>query len=147
MPNLSIFLDSSALMAGIISSQGASRTLPILSEEGRINLVVTEQVIVEVERNIAKKVPKALHLSREMILKAKLLIHRDPSVDELTDHRDWISHPADLPILVAAVKAQVNFFVTLNTHHFLDDPLVALRSGLTLATPGEVLKKIKPILE
>jgi hypothetical protein len=35
---------------------------------------------------------------------------------------DWNSHTADAPILVAAAQAEVDYLVTLNRKHFLDDP-------------------------
>ena len=58
MPKIDLFLDSSALMAGIISAQGAARALLLLGEDEKIILTVSEQVIAEVESNIALKLPK-----------------------------------------------------------------------------------------
>ncbi len=55
-----IFLDSSALIAGVISSTGASRALLLLAEAEIITLTVSEQVIVESERSLSRKVPQAL---------------------------------------------------------------------------------------
>ena len=60
MPRATLFLDSSALVAGILSAQGAARALLLLAEVGVIALVVSEQVIAETERAIARKVPRAL---------------------------------------------------------------------------------------
>ncbi len=54
-----------------------------------------------------------------------------------------ISHAADVPILLAAMKAGVDFLVTLNRRHFLDDPEVAARSGLRLGTPGDALAWVR----
>ena len=52
---MKIFLDSSALIAGIVSDQGAARALLLIGEDEKIILTVSEQVIVEVERNIARR--------------------------------------------------------------------------------------------
>ena len=134
-----IFFDSSALIAGMISSEGASRALLLLSENGKIASTVSEQVVAEVERNIARKAPKILTYVREMILRAHIRIVRDPSPNDVQQHLDWISHPADVPILVAAVQAQVYAIATLNTRHFIDDPRVAQLSGLRIGMPGDVL--------
>ncbi len=134
-----IFLDSSALIAGIISAQGAARVLLLLAENEKIELSVSEQVIAEVERNLARKAPRALPVAREMILCANIQILRDPKPADVRSHMDWISHAADVPILVAAVHAQVDFLVTLDVHHFIDDPEVAQRSGLRIGTPGDAL--------
>lgn len=138
-----IFLDSSALMAGIVSSQGAARVLLLLAEDEKIALLVSEQVIAEVERNIARKMPRALPLVREMILRANVQILRDPRPEEVQLRKNWISHAADVPILVAAAAAKVDFLATLNQRHFLDDPEVAKRSGLRIGTPGDALAWVR----
>ena len=74
-----IFFDSSALIAGIVSAQGAARALLLLAEDEKILITVSEQVIAEVERNIARKAPKAVPLARELILRANIRILRDPA--------------------------------------------------------------------
>jgi predicted nucleic acid-binding protein len=143
MPKIEIFFDSSALIAGIVSAQGAARALLLLAEDEKILISVSEQVVVEVERNIARKGPKALPFAREMILAANLRILRDPTITEVRECQDWIAHPADVPVLVAAAHARVNFFVTLNTKHFIDDTGVSRRSGLRMGTPGDALAWVR----
>lgn len=143
MPRIKVFLDSSALIAGIISPVGASRALLMLAEDQKISALVSEQVIAEVERNLARKVPQALPFAREQILSANLLILRDPSPAEVARYMDWISHPPDVPILVAVLKAQVDFLCTLNTNHFILDPNVANKSGSRIGTPGDCLNWVR----
>jgi predicted nucleic acid-binding protein len=143
MPKIEVFFDSSALIAGIVSGQGAARALLLLAEDEKILISVSEQVIAEVERNIARKAPKAVPFARELILHANIRILRDPQLSELLDHQDWIRHPADVPILVVAARARVDFLVTLNTKHFIDDPDVSSRSGLRIGTPGDALEWVR----
>jgi predicted nucleic acid-binding protein len=143
MSGIDLFLDSSALIAGIFSQTGASRDLLLLGEDGKVQLTASKQVIIETERNLAKKVPKVLPFAREIILTAKIRIHPDPTHEEVQEHMDWISHPSDVPILVAAVKAEVDFLVTLNRRHFIDDPKVAIRSELRIGTPGDALAWVR----
>lgn len=140
---IDVFLDSSALIAGIVSSQGAARALLLLGENGKINLAVSEQVIAEVERNLARKAPEALPFARALILSANIRILRDPPAEEVQTHLDWIGHAADVPILLAARRANVDFLVTLNTRHFLNDPEVSRRSGLRIGTPGDGLAWVR----
>jgi len=143
MPKPDVFLDSSALIAGIVSEHGAARALLQLGEAEHIFLTVSEQVIAEVERNLARKAPKALPFAREMIIRANVRIRRDPSPTAVSEHLDWISHAADVPILVAARQAKVDYLATLNTRHFLKDPGVSQRSGLRLGTPGDALAWVR----
>jgi predicted nucleic acid-binding protein len=138
-----IFFDSSALIAGIVSTQGAAQALLLLAEDKKILITVSEQVIAEVERNIARKAPKAVPFARELILHANIRILRDPHVEEVLQRQDWISHPADVPILVAATLARVDFLATLNTKHFIDDPEISRHSGLRIGTPGDALAWVR----
>jgi hypothetical protein len=48
-----------------------------------------------------------------------------------------------VPVLVAAVKAKVDFLVTLNGKHFIDDPGVAKNSRLRIGTPGDALHWVR----
>jgi predicted nucleic acid-binding protein len=143
MSKINIFLDSSALFSGIFSLQGAARVLLLLAEDEKISITISEQVVTEVERNLARKIPKILPLAREMILVSHIRIVRDPQTEDVNQHQDWINHPADVPILLAAACARVNFLVTLNTKHFLDDPEVSRRTGLRIGTPGDALAWVR----
>ena len=143
MPKINLFMDSSALMAGIISSEGASRVLLLLAESDQISLAISEQVLAETEHAIARKIPKALPELRQAILASKARIVRDPPPEEVKMHLDLISHPADIPILLAAMKDKTDFLVTLNRKHFLDDPQVVSRSALRIGTPGDALNWVR----
>ncbi len=139
MPEINLFLDSSALIAGIVSTKGAARALLLLAESGHITVTISEQVLAETERTIARKVPLALGDLRQAILASQPRIVRDPSPEDVNAHPNLVSHPADVPILLAAMQAKVDYLVTLNRKHFIDDSGVSKRSGLRIGTPGDVL--------
>jgi hypothetical protein len=50
-----------------------------------------------------------------------------------------INNPNDVPILLAAMKAKVDYLATHNRKQFLGDANVSERSGLRIGTPGDVL--------
>jgi hypothetical protein len=50
-----------------------------------------------------------------------------------------INDPYDIPVLLAAMKAKVDYLATHNPKHFLDDPTVSEKSGLRMGTPGDIL--------
>ena len=137
--SISLFLDSSALFAGIVSPTGATRALMLLAEAGLVRVIVSEQVMAETERALARKAPAALPFYREALRTIGLHIVRDPAPEEVSANLDMIAHRADVPILLAAQKAGVDYLVTLNRKHFIDDPKVAERSGLRIGTPGDSL--------
>lgn len=138
-----LFLDSSALVAGAISADGAARALLVLAEAGRIQLTISEQVVAETERALARTAPSALGYYREALLHSDLRVMHDPAPDQVEARAGLIGHQADVPIELAAMEAGVDFLVTLNRRHFLDDPGVAERSGLRLGTPGDALSWVR----
>ena len=143
---LNIFLDSSALMAGIISKTGAAYVLLELGEQEQVLLTVSEMVVVESERSITKKSPGNLVDLRRVIKAANLKVVDDPSHEEVQANLYLIGDPDDVPILLAAMKAKVDYLATHNRKHFLNDPEVAKRSGLKIGTPGDVLAWLREIL-
>jgi predicted nucleic acid-binding protein len=148
MPPEKLFLDSSALVAAIvsreiISAQGAARALLLLAEVGEITIVVSEQVIAETERTVARKVPQTLPDLRQAIRQSGLHIVRDPSPEQVMEGQHSLAHPPDVAILLAAMQAGVDYLVTLNRKHFLDDPGVAQSSGLRIGTPGDALAWVR----
>lgn len=134
-----IFLDSSALIAGILSSTGGGRALLVLSEIGDVELFVNEHVIAECERSLARKVPQALPALRESIKYARLKILKDPIPTEVQSNLYLIADPGDVPILLSAMQAGADFLVTHNRRHFLDDPQVGEKTGLLIGTPGDAI--------
>ena len=57
MPGPDLFLDSSALFAGVVSATGAARALLMLAEAGTVAITVSEQVVAETERALARRCP------------------------------------------------------------------------------------------
>ena len=139
MPKFNIFLDSSALIAGAISESGAAHVLLNLGESRDIVLTVSELVILESERSVARKSPRNLNDLRKLIKATNLRIVPNPLKEEVEANLYLINDPSDVPILLAAMKAKVHYLATHNRKHFLDDPKVSERSGLRIGTPGDVL--------
>ncbi len=111
--SLRIFLDSNVILSGLVSWRGAPRLiLDILSLDlpalagltGRYNLI-------EIERNIGKKMPEALPVYRRFLPKLKLEVISVPSLEELAPFRGAVGDK-DLPVIVSAVNGQADYFVT-----------------------------------
>ena len=143
MSKFNIFLDSSALIAGVISETGAAHVLLQLGETEDILLTISEMVLVESERSIARKSPRNLNDLRRLFKTANLRIVDDPSKKEVEANLYLIEDPNDVPILLSAMKAKVDYLATHNRKHFLDDPKVSERAGIKIGTPGDVLVWIR----
>lgn len=147
MSKIKVFLDSSAIVAGVISDSGAARVLLVMSENGEIEAFISEQEVAESERTIAKKVPHALPDFRQTLKDANPKIIHNPTQEEIEANLYLIADPDDVPILLAAMKTHVDYLATHNRKHFLADPKVAERSGIKIGTPGDVLVWIRENLK
>jgi hypothetical protein len=92
---------------------------------------------------LARKVPHALPDFRQAIKDAQPKIIKNPTPNQIKDHLYLISDPDDVPILLAAMLAKVDYLATHNRKHFLVDPKVAERAGIRIGTPGDVLSWIR----
>ena len=88
---------------------------------------------------MARKSPSNLTDLRRLIKSSNLRIVSNPSRKEVEANLYLINDPNDVPILIAAMKAKVDYLVTHNRRNFLDDPKAAERSGLRIGNPGEAL--------
>jgi predicted nucleic acid-binding protein len=138
-----LFLDSGALFAGVVSPAGAARALLLLAEAGIVEIVVSEQVVVETEHALARALPHALGPYREALRRTGLRIQRPPSPDAVRARAALVRHSGGVPILVATIHAKVDYFVTLDRRHFIDDPRIAMRAGLRIGTPGDALAWVR----
>lgn len=135
---LRIFVDADVLFAGAASpsEHGASLLVLRMAEITLVEALTSEQVIVEAERNLAEKLPQALPAFR-LIASRCLRVVPDPSPPDLEPHRG-LADPADLPILVAALREGCPWLVTFNVRHYQPG-----HSGVAVLRPGDFLLRVR----
>lgn len=138
-----IFADSSILIAGSASSTGASRVVLTMAEIGLFKLLVSEQVLEECQRNINKKLPKAMPVFNEIIDNTNLEVLPNPSLEKFSAYVDIIE-PKDAPILAAALLVKADRLLSLNTKDFTQE--VAEKTGIIIQTPSEFIQDIRSII-
>lgn len=141
---LKVFIDTSALIAGIVSSGGAARAVLQLVEIGLIEVFVSKQVIVEADRNIEDKLPEMLNEYREFIKFLDPVLVEDPHQKDIKRYITVI-HPDDAPILAAAANAEVDYLITWDRKHFINKN-IHTHSTMKIVTPGEFLKYFRECL-
>jgi len=139
-----VFLDTSALIAGIISGTGAAREVLRLCEAGAVELLLSRQVLTEADRNISEKLPNLLSDYHHLIRQMDPILVEDPSCKEV-QKATRIIHQNDAPILAAAIRVKTDFLVTWNTRHF---QIESVREAVPfpILTPGEFLKEFRKSL-
>lgn len=135
-----IFVDANVLIAGADSRSGASHAVLALAEVGLFKLVTCRQVLDEAERNLRKKLPRALPNFTVQMAQLSLEVTPVPEEEAI---RQWVNiiEAKDAPILAAAFLARPDRFLTLNTRDFTPD--VAVATGLIIQTPGEFIQELR----
>ena len=115
----------------------------VRAEVGLFRLFVSRQVLDEAERNLRKKLPRALPTFAEILATVQIEIVPDPEPSAWQRWEGTIE-AKDAPILEAAVVAEVDRLLTLNTRHFT--PTVAQESGLAIQTPAQFIGELRDLV-
>lgn len=139
-----VFIDANILIAGANSRSGASRAVLLMGEIGLVQLVSSNQALVEAERNIRKKLPKALPNFVEQMTHLQLEVVSDPD-NEVSAQWEHIIEAKDAPILAAAILANVERLITLNTKDFTAE--VAQQTSLIIQTPAQFMQEMRFVVQ
>lgn len=141
-----VFLDSNVLLSGIFSDKGAPRIildlltlgLPILKgATGQYNLM-------EVERNLEKKMPQALPIYKVYLPKLRLEIVGLPSRETIMSMTGTIAEK-DIPVLVSAIACGAQYLITGDKKDF--GKLKNVKGySLEIVGPSEFIETVFPQL-
>ena len=137
-PRPRVFLDSNVIFSGIYSSEGAPGIILEHFVEGRLRVVISQQVLEEVVRTVKEKLPHALPALRRLLVSIPPEIRNDPSPEEVARWAEVIQIE-DASILAAAVAAQPDYLVT-GDKHFFENLGIEEKSGLNVVTPAQFLE-------
>ena len=137
------FLESSALSAGVFSEEGGGRMVLRLGEAGAVRLLVSPQVLAQVEGAIRLKAPNVLTLLALLLDRSDLEVVPKPAKERVDACHSLVGHPADAAVLAAAWEAYADFLITLDQKHFLQNKAVRRGVPFVVGTPGEFLAWLK----
>lgn len=137
---MKIFLDTSVIIAALLSPEGGSAQIVKFCEAKLLQGFISSDVERELFEVVQRKFPEALPYARQLLKIAKLKTVKKIKPSLLRRALPWIGHPQDAKILAAAAQAEVDYLTTLDIRHFLKDPAVAQKSNLKICTPGDFLK-------
>lgn len=135
----SVFLNTSAMFAGIWSAEGGARMILRLGEVGAIRLLVSSQVLGEIEHALRRKAPETLGLLALLLDRSGIEVVPSPTPKAVQDSQALIGHPGDVQMLAAAWTAGVDYFVTLDRKHLLDNQALRDAAPFTVGTSGDFL--------
>lgn len=132
-----LFLDSSVLFTAVNSPIGASAKLFTLKNT---QLIVSQLVLTEVERNVRKKLLD-YHLKRFFVLADKLKIINLSINYSLAKKAGKIIVKKDVFILCQAKQSKADYLITLDKKHFLKEEVRQFIRPTLILTPKEFLKR------
>ncbi|MGA2959244.1 MAG: PIN domain-containing protein [Thermodesulfobacteriota bacterium] len=140
-----VFLDSNVLLSGLFSEKGAPRIildllaldLPVLAgATGRYNLM-------EVERNLKKKMPEALQLYHNYLPRLGLEVVALPGRETVRSMARAIAEK-DVPVLASAIACGAEYLITGDKKDFARLKRSQQRYNLTIVSPSEFVETVFP---
>ena len=135
---LKIFLDTSALLAGLNSPQGAAGVILAACFTKQIVPIISGQVIEEANRNIPLKFPGMMNAWQSFLLIPPMII-KEASSKQIKAAYD-ILPTSDAPILATVIAVKPDALVTWNTKDFMRKSVITA-VNFPILTPGEFLHK------
>lgn len=141
---LRVFLDSNIILSGLLSDKGAPRIILDLLSIGLPFLIglTGRYNLVEIERNLKKKMPGILSVYKAYFPKLNLKIIPLPRKEELKEYFGKVADK-DIPVLVSAIRGKADFLVTGDKQHF-EKLKMRGEYPLRIVTPSELIDSILP---
>ena len=140
-PKPLIFLDTNVLFSAFHSFKGPAGTILEYFIESKLSVVVSQQVLEEIVRNLKLKLPESLPLFQKLLVNTPPKIVKNPSSAEIADWAQVINLE-DASIIASAVAVQPDYLVT-GDKHFFENSKITDRSGLRIVTPAQFIKEFK----
>ena len=141
-----IYLDSSALFAGIWSAAGGARMILRLGEAHALQIFVSSQVLSEVENAVHRKAPETLGFLALLLDQSRVSVLSQPDEETVEACIQIVQHPGDAQVLAAARSSDIDYFVTLDKKHFLENPDLLQAAQFPIGTPGDFLTWFRAML-
>jgi predicted nucleic acid-binding protein len=140
-----IFLDTSVIFAGVLSSTGGARKLFLLAEAGIIKLVVGPTVLKGCEEVIRRKTPDSLPVLARLLDAAPAETASAPTRRHIASARSYVRYSPDAQVLAEAIAANPDWFVTHDRAHFLK-ARTEIHVPFQVGSPGDLILILKDYL-
>ena len=140
---LRVMVDTTVLVAGSRWPRWPREVL-LAGLDGAYELVLCPYVLDEARRVIANRFPQE-HLARfeEFLRDPRLMLAQDASADEIVAHQGLVRDCTDLPIVVAALNAGVDYLVSEDKDLTAQDATTAhLHERLSILLSGTFLRLV-----
>ena len=140
-----IFLDTSVIIAAVMSPTGGARLLFHLAHAGTIKLLVGKSVLGEAEEVMQRKAPELLGLLAQLLDEAGIEISKSPTPAQKKKAQSLLSYSPDANVLAQAISANPDWFVSHDKEHFIGNPTLE-DLPFKIGTPGDVIAWLREYL-
>ncbi len=137
---VNIFLDSSILIAALLSPTGGSARLCRESRANNLTAYINHYVRDEVREVIKRKYPTNLDRLNLLFNWSKFKIMVNPKVN-LVEKVSKLINLEDAPILAGALEQEANFLITLDRKDFMTPKLKKFSLPTIITTPQEFFQQ------
>jgi predicted nucleic acid-binding protein len=110
-----------------------------LGEARAVRVLVSPQVLTEMENVLRRKAPDALGLLALLLDRSGVEVVPAPTPDAVQECLALTGYLADALVLAAAKITAADYFVTLDREHFLNNNELKRSAPFPVGTPGDFL--------
>ncbi len=137
-----VFLDTSVIIAAVMSPTGGARLLFHLAQAEAIELLVGPGVLQEAEEVLRRKAPHLMVTLAQLLDEINLYVCEAPSSDEDQQAELLIEYRPDARVLAQALAAKPDWLVSHDKAHFLANPTLG-SLPFEIGSPGDVLTRLR----
>lgn len=137
---IKVFLDTSALFAGIWSVSGGAHLVLKLSEVRAVEAWVSSHVLTELDRALRVKAPDVMGDVARLLDAARVRVAEPASEGQVVHFMALVGHPGDARVIADTARAVPDYFITLDRKHFLDNRDLRESLPFPIGTPGDFLE-------
>jgi predicted nucleic acid-binding protein len=134
---LRVFVDANVLIRGITFPRYPYEVLRLAAQH-RITLVVSPSVLADARHYLSALFPDHLPKLDALLTAALVEVVDDPTHEEVSAHHCLVRDVEDVPVVLAAAKAHVDYRVSTDTD--LTDPGMGTEALRQILEPGKVLR-------
>lgn len=137
-----VMMDANLLIGAFLAPR-ASRQVVEWAREGRVVLVLSPYVIAEARRMISRAFRHRLAEFDALIAATPHELAPDPAPEVVAEHRALVEDPADVPVALAAIDAEVDYLLSSDRHLVGDgESTRELRRRIRTMTPARFVEEV-----
>ncbi len=136
-----IFFDASVLVAGFLSATGGSRKLCRMSQEAKIHIIISANVIDETTQAIRRYTGEQQDDAVLVFLQEHKVVIHEYILERDSDEYSSIVDPLDAHVIAGALMTRCTHLVSLDKKHLVHpDVQKHFAPQIHILTPGELLR-------